>query len=278
LFPASLQGDQAEHSIIAQLNKIKKVQSHFDIVAIVRGGGGEVGMSCYNNYNLCKAIATFPLPVLTGIGHSTNLTVAEMVSYRNAITPTELGDFLIQAFHNFSLPLKDAAKTIKVQSIQAVEVNKLQLGRTSSSFSAAVRGALGQEKLILNGAKNEIKAGAKERIVFFKERISQVERSMVSQGKMSLQLQHAQLRRITEQLSLHIKSSLLKNKNTFEHAVQSIRLMNPINVLKRGFSITTLNGKTIGESNNVKNGDVVSTRTAKFTIESEVITTKKADE
>lgn len=278
LFPASLQGDQAEHSIIAQLNKIKKVQSHFDIVAIVRGGGGEVGMSCYNNYNLCKAIATFPLPVLTGIGHSTNLTVAEMVSYRNAITPTELGDFLIQAFHNFSLPLKDAAKTIKVQSIQAVEVNKLQLGRTSSSFSAAVRGALGQEKLILNGAKNEIKAGAKERIVFFKERISQVERSMVSQGKMSLQLQHAQLRRITEQLSLHTKSSLLKNKNTFEHAVQSIRLMNPINVLKRGFSITTFNGKTIGESNNVKNGDVVSTRTAKFTIESEVITMKKADE
>ena len=141
-----------------------------------------------------------------------------------------------------------------------------------------MRGALGQEKLILNGAKNEIKAGAKERIVFFKERISQVERSMVSQGKMSLQLQHAQLRRITEQLSLHTKSSLLKNKNTFEHAVQSIRLMNPINVLKRGFSITTVNGKAIGESNNVKNGDVVSTRTAKFTIESEVITTKKADE
>ena len=63
-----------------------------------------------------------------------------------------------------------------------------------------------------------------------------------------------------------------------EHALQSVRLMNPINVLNRGFSITTFNGKTIGQDNNVKNGDVISTRTANFTIESEIISKNKADE
>ena len=95
LFPAYLQGDVAVASIVEQLKKIEKVKHHFDVVVIVRGGGAEVGMSCYNHYELCKAIATFPLPVLSGIGHSTNLTVAEMVAFRNAITPTELADFLI---------------------------------------------------------------------------------------------------------------------------------------------------------------------------------------
>ena len=84
LFQAYLQGDVAIDSIIQALRKIKKMQHHFDAVLIIRGGGGEVGLSCYNNFQLCEAIATFPLPVLTGIGHSTNLTVAEMIAYRNA--------------------------------------------------------------------------------------------------------------------------------------------------------------------------------------------------
>jgi exodeoxyribonuclease VII large subunit len=64
--------DKATQGIIAQLNRIRKVVDHFDIVAIIRGGGGDVGVSCYNNYDLAKEIALFPIPVITGIGHVTN--------------------------------------------------------------------------------------------------------------------------------------------------------------------------------------------------------------
>ncbi len=105
LFPALLQGDQASGQIVAQLDRISRVKHHFDVVAIIRGGGGDIGLSCYNNYELAKTIARFPIPVMTGIGHSTNETVSEMVAYTNAITPTELADFLIQQFHNFSVPV-----------------------------------------------------------------------------------------------------------------------------------------------------------------------------
>ena len=108
LFPSLLQGEKAVASIILQLDRIRKVIAHFDVVAIIRGGGGDVGLSCYNNYELSKAIATFPLPVLTGIGHATNQTVAEMTAYQNAITPTKLAEFLIQKFHNFAVPLKES--------------------------------------------------------------------------------------------------------------------------------------------------------------------------
>ena len=278
LFPAYLKGDQAEHSIIAQLNSILKVRDHFDIVVIVRGGGGEVGMSCYNNYNLCRAIASFPIPVLTGIGHSTNLTVAEMVSYRNAITPTELGDFLIQAFHNFSMPIKEAATSIKVHAVQSIEMSKVQLGKTSSSFSAIATGALGREKLILQAMRNHLKSESKVHVQASKERISKLEHSTVSLGRLSIQHQRSKLVRIAEQLPIYTKSRILKSTNDLERIQQSIRLMDPINVLNRGFSITTINGKTIGENNNVEKGDVISTRTAKFTIESEVTSKKETDE
>lgn len=113
LFPALLQGDKSIPSIINQLAIIADKIAEFDVVAIIRGGGGEVGLSSYNNYLLARAIAIFPIPVLTGIGHSTNYTVSEMVAYKNAITPSELADFLIQKFHNFSVPIDKAAESIQ---------------------------------------------------------------------------------------------------------------------------------------------------------------------
>jgi len=113
LFPALLQGDKSIPSIINQLAVIADKIAEFDVVAIIRGGGGEVGLSSYNNYLLARAIAIFPIPVLTGIGHSTNYTVSEMVAYKNAITPSELADFLIQKFHNFSVPIDKAAESIQ---------------------------------------------------------------------------------------------------------------------------------------------------------------------
>ncbi|MNK57307.1 Exodeoxyribonuclease 7 large subunit [compost metagenome] len=114
LFPALLQGDKSIPSIINQLAIIADKIAEFDVVAIIRGGGGEVGLSSYNNYLLARAIAIFPIPVLTGIGHSTNYTVSEMVAYKNAITPSELADFLIQKFHNFSVPIDKATESIQL--------------------------------------------------------------------------------------------------------------------------------------------------------------------
>src|SRR5690606_33165939 len=101
LYPAVLQGERAVSTIVEQLKNIKKNLVHFDAVVILRGGGGEIGLSCYDSYELARAIARFPLPVLTGIGHSTNQTVSELVSWQSFITPTKLAEFLLQEFHNF---------------------------------------------------------------------------------------------------------------------------------------------------------------------------------
>jgi len=90
LFPALLQGDKAVESIREQLSGIRHPASGFDLVAIIRGGGDEIGLTCFDHYDLAKDICNFPLPVVTGIGHSTNETVVEMVAALNRITPTEV--------------------------------------------------------------------------------------------------------------------------------------------------------------------------------------------
>ena len=270
LFPATLQGDQAEHTIIAQLKKIKRVRDYFDIVVIVRGGGGEVGMSCYNNYNLCRAIASFPLPVLTGIGHSTNLTVAEMVSYRNAITPTELGDFLIQAFHNFSVPVKDAAKSIQLHTKRIVELERSLFMQTSLSFKHETRQYLSENRHLLVRYGRNLKTGVLYALQQRKERIGRVEQQAMSGCKHLFQQQHSLLQRSLRELPLHGKAIMLNAQNELEKIEQSVRLMNPINVLKRGYSITTFQGKSIGENSMPNVGDEVVTRTEKLILTSTV--------
>lgn len=112
LYPSILQGDKAIISITHQLEMIAQKASYFDCIVIVRGGGGDVGMSCYDDYQLASKVASSPLPVITGIGHSTNDTVTDMVAFQNKITPTEVAYFLIQQFHNFSIQLEDLQSKI----------------------------------------------------------------------------------------------------------------------------------------------------------------------
>lgn len=233
LFPSLLQGDKAVHQMIDQLAKIRKVVDHFDVVAIIRGGGGDVGLSTYNNYELSKAIAQFPIPVATGIGHSTNETVAEMISFKNAITPTELADFLIQKFHNFSMPVQRAEDNIKRKALAIIEDEKVAFGHTIKYFQSATQNLLVQNR----SALNHLIPGLRKDI----------------QGMLTFSTQ-----------------SLVELENI-------VRVMNPVEVLKRGYTLTLLKGKAIRNIAKLKSGDELTTMTTDGTIISDVKLINKSE-
>ena len=155
LFPSLLQGEKAIDSIIGQLKQIKKVQGHFDVVAIIRGGGGDVGLSCYNNYELAKTIALFPLPVITGIGHATNETVVELISHSNAITPTKIAEYLLQKFHNFSVPVHRAQEKITDWAKRLISDQKSRLISEVQLFRLVTENILSQNR---NGISLQVRS------------------------------------------------------------------------------------------------------------------------
>lgn len=268
LFQAYLQGDVAAPSIIAQLKRIEKVKDHFDVVVIVRGGGGEVGLSCYNNYELCKAIATFPLPILTGIGHSTNMTVAELVAFRNAITPTELADFLLQTFHDFSVPVQEARKALRTYSNRLLELNK-------QVFSSEIKHFKNSANLYLNEAKNglfqtsqQYKNEAKTVLLRNKEYIAYAQKESVSHSKRLLKIERDKIGEITTLLPQRSLQTLEAEKRNLNQQESMIRLMDPRNVLKRGFSITTVDGKTINAQMPLSEGSLIQTISYDLTLTS----------
>lgn len=131
LFPAILQGEKAITTITEQLAVIRSRITEFDCVVIIRGGGGDVGLSCYDHYQLAREVATFPIPVLSGIGHSTNETVTEMVAYANKITPTEVAYFLIQKFHDFSILIEDFQNFILKTASDRIKNDFINMGNNT---------------------------------------------------------------------------------------------------------------------------------------------------
>jgi len=96
LFPALMQGEQTESSVIKALDKIYQHQDSFDVVVIIRGGGATSDLSSFDSYLLAANCAQFPLPVITGIGHERDDTILDIVAYHRAKTPTAVADFLIE--------------------------------------------------------------------------------------------------------------------------------------------------------------------------------------
>lgn len=268
LFPAYLQGDMAATSINQQLRQIEKVKHHFDVVVIVRGGGGEVGLSCYNNYELCRSIATFPLPILTGIGHSTNLTVAEMTSYSNAITPTELGEFFIQAFHNFSVPVKESMQRLKIFSKQFFEKSHAEFDKVATGIGYVTRNRLLTTKRDLAELGHQLKINTTKSLGKTQHNLQSEQYKIMNNARVLLSDHRGDLRSIVGQLPRAYDNRLEREKAMLEKLEQSIRLMDPTNVLKRGYSITTIHGKTISMDNTVDVGDIIQTQTAEFEITS----------
>ena len=277
LFNAYLQGDVAVQSIISALKKIKRVKDHFDIVIIVRGGGAEVGMTCYNNYDLCKAIAEFPLPVLTGIGHSTNLNVAEMVSFRNEITPTKLAEFLLQTFREFEQETKRLNREMIAHSLQLIDKTKQDFNgqvrvfkHASLRFTDSLKNELNQQIIELKNTTRYFLKNENDAVLSLKNDYRIVTKEIITAERNTLSL-----------ISKPIKGSLLhffeRKESDLEQLEKTVNILNPSNVLQRGYSLTLLNGKILSAKNKPKKGDLIESKTNSLTLFSRVEKTSKSN-
>ncbi|WP_373518271.1 exodeoxyribonuclease VII large subunit [Pricia sp.] len=275
LFPSLLQGDNAVRTIIAQLGNIRKVIHHFDVVAIVRGGGGDIGLSCYNNYDLAKEIAEFPIPVITGIGHSTNETVAELIAHENAITPTKLAEFLIQKFHDFSVPVHKAEEKISDRSRRLIRDAK-------TNFAAEVKWLRSVTRNILDQKKNQVMQQAQSLSQQSRFRFGNEKKVLTSAGEdirrgtyQFCAAEKHHIWQLTANLKKDIQRQLERKSLRLKNVEKNIHNLSPQNVLKRGYSITQLNGKSVRSPNQVKVGDSLTTVLYEGSVSSTVNSTKK---
>ena len=127
LFPAMMQGERVEESIIGALNRIYSHAEVWDVVVIIRGGGATSDLSNFDSYLLAANCAQFPLPIITGIGHERDDTVIDAVAHTRVKTPTAAAEYLIARVHESAAVVENSGGRICQAVRWVLEYEKQQL-------------------------------------------------------------------------------------------------------------------------------------------------------
>ncbi len=229
LFAANMQGAEAEESIIAALNKIYENHDDFDVVAIIRGGGSQADLSCFDSYWLSAHVAQFPIPILTGIGHDKDISVVDLVAHTKLKTPTAVAEFILDRFAEFETLIED----FKFKLIESVNE---RLSEASSTFDKALTSIAPSVSHITSQEKISI------------ERIQSRVKLLINQTLLS---NKAGLTILSGSFSNSITNFIELNKSRIDKYENKNNLLNPENILKRGYSITLLNGRVLTNASQV---------------------------
>ena len=284
LFEAILQGDNAVPTLIRALNKIFLEKEKFDAIAIIRGGAGDAGLACYDDYTLSALIARSPLPVITGIGHATNETVVEMIAFKNCITPTAAATFILEKFDTQFLFLSEQSVYIKDLSKTFFNKEKQYLSTQSERFCLLVRNQINIREFQIKGLLAGLPAHVRAFFSFSSQNIRQSVHAILNvkkhskQSELLLELNRKiiEIKQRTENL-IFVNSALLKelglkttmismqlrrNNEIINHLNEKIILLDPVNTLMRGYSITRLNGKALTNASVLVSGMLLETQLA----------------
>lgn len=241
LFRSIMQGEQIESSIISALNQINRKIDHFDVVVIIRGGGSTSDLSGFDSLLLAENVANFPLPVITGIGHDRDESVLDLVSHIRVKTPTAVATLLIDHLIEVYNRISDAQEEL-IQVVQRrIEIEKIRLNVIS-------------EKVPVLFSLMSTKQNAWFDNLFL--RIQNAITNRITQTE-----QH--LNSLSEMLSPLYEHIRIRENHRLEILQQKIKAQDPMLILNRGYSITTLNGRVIRNAKNLKKGDTLCTQMAK---------------
>lgn len=134
LYDVVVQGAAAEESICAALEEVALKQELYDAVVLIRGGGSASDLSCFNSYRLCSYVAQFPLPILTGIGHDKDTSVADMVAHTPLKTPTAVAAWLVDRMARIEAWLEEMAVQLSSLATAATKAQELKLERLKSEL------------------------------------------------------------------------------------------------------------------------------------------------
>ena len=134
LFPALMQGDDVERSVISALNAVADRRDDFDVVIIIRGGGAVSELSCFDSYNLAFNIANFPLPVITGIGHERDDSVADVVAHTKVKTPTAAAEFIINKVFDIAQDLETLTRRMSDSISDRMNAENVRIERLSQKL------------------------------------------------------------------------------------------------------------------------------------------------
>lgn len=251
LFPATMQGEGVEQSIIAALNNIYETfltsdETAPDCVVIIRGGGATSDLSGFDTLALAENVAQFPIPVITGIGHERDESILDMISHTRVKTPTAAAALLIDHLKRVWDYLQEAQGVLETNARQRMDLEQMRLQRAAQKIPPLF--SLFKER--------------QER------RIDSMMRDMIAAAQRSISDDMHKVETLESIIKPMLERRVTGEMHRLQMLGQRVSALDPDLLLKRGYSITLHEGKIVRDASQLKHGDKIETRVEKGTIHS----------
>lgn len=235
LFQATMQGVKTVPTVLAALDKVEQNQHLFDCVVIIRGGGGTEELNSFDNYDLARRVATFPLPVIVGIGHERDITVLDYVAGIRVKTPTAAAEHIILQAANALAHIGDLSNQVVSIARDYIARAKEQLSYYAGNLPIMVQRIIDTNTLRLQNFIQNIPLHVQRRI----------------EGE------NAQLARQKDAIKNAVAQVKMKETMRLEALGDKIELLSPRKVMARGYTLTTCEGKIMTDAAQLEAGKLV---------------------
>ena len=235
LFQATMQGVKTVPTVLAALDKVEQNQHLFDCVVIIRGGGGTEELNSFDNYDLARRVATFPLPVIVGIGHERDITVLDYVAGIRVKTPTAAAEHIILQAANALAHIGDLSNQVVSIARDYIARAKEQLSYYAGNLPIMSQRIIDTNTLRLQNFIQNIPLHVQRRI----------------EGE------NAQLARQKDAIKKAVAQVKMKETMRLEALGDKIELLSPRKVMARGYTLTTCEGKIMTAAAQLEAGKLV---------------------
>lgn len=254
LFPAIMQGSESADSIIKALYKINEKIDNYDVVAIIRGGGAQVDMDCFDDYDLASHVAQFPLPVLTGIGHERDESVTDLVANKKLKTPTAVSAFLVSNLAGFEQKMEAMIRKASIITRNYCTEQKYKLEKITNVIFQYKSRYWESQAVSLSQLKMKIDFFSRKNLSSQRENVIHMERQLKS-----------------------LTRNLLKEKyKDLDYLNNTVKLSDPELILKKGYTISYIQNKLLKDTE-IEVNQVMITKSSQVTLESYITKTSKKE-
>lgn len=248
LFPAVMQGERVEQSVITALNMINEDIDSYDCVVIIRGGGAVSDLSGFDSLALAENVANFPLPVITGIGHERDESVTDMVAHTKVKTPTAAAALLTDNLKAVADRISGAQDRIVNAVRRRMETERMRLDRVADSIPVLFSLVNTGQQSLLDGLAVRLRSAAGQLIDRCNHNIDMLSSALPTSVSRRIMIERHRL-------------DILHNRT---------ETLDPERLLRRGYSITLHNGRALLDGGKLNEGDIIETRLACGTVMSVV--------
>lgn len=253
---ALVQGDGNAKQFLARIIEVFESQKPYDALVIIRGGGAQTDFLIFDNYELNRAIAKFPIPVITGIGHQKNETIADLMAHTSTKTPTKAAEFIIAHNRSFEDNLIGTQKMILIKTYQMINHHKDRLVRLN--------------QITINTTRNLLHEHHKN--------IMNLSGMVLTNPRIIISNRRKDLSNLQLNLQSYSKLYFLNKTAHIAHFESVMRIMSPQNILNKGFAIIKVDGKIAGNADQIDVGTELTVRLANAEIKTIVQSKSAYDE